>query len=371
MLRDLFPKPGALALALVLIAGAVLAIEQPWREHSGIPPPPEGIPASELQYPAAPDFRGATGWVGTSDGEPLYLEDLRGKVVLVDFWTYSCINCIHTFPYVEGWYERYKDDGLVVVGVHTPEFRFEREAANVQDARERYGLTYPTAQDNDYGIWQAYANRYWPAKYLIDEWGRIRYTHFGEGDYAATEQRIRDLLTEAGHPPTAAMAGSEAMPSMRHTPELYAAAAQGLDRVAIGNPEGYHPGRTIDYARPPTPLKADRIFLVDRWANGEESDLAEGNASVLVRFTAGAANFVADGPQGACVRVLLDGAPITAALAGPDVNLTAPGGPCIPLDGPRSYDFFTGPGAEHTVELQAPSGFELFTFAFSSSQRGA
>lgn len=367
MMKDLVPRPRALALALALIAGAIIVIEQPYRPHSSIPDPPADIPASELQYPGAPDFRGATGWLGTPGNTPLVLEELRGQVVLVDFWTYSCINCIHTFPHVQGWWERYKADGFVVVGVHTPEFRFERDAANVQAARERYGLTYPVAQDNDYGIWSAYGNRYWPAKYLVDPYGRIRHTHFGEGGYVETEEHIRKLLAEAGRPTNATRVeplGEEA--HMRHTPELYAAAAQGLDRVAIGNAEGYNPGRTTAYARPST-LAPDRIFLVGSWAATNENVTSTADAGVLVRFTAGAGNFVADGPRDACVPVLLDGAAATPALAGPGVRFDR-GAPCIVLDGPRSYDFFAGPPGEHTVELKVPAGFTLFTFVFSSNQ---
>jgi len=357
-------RPKMLALALVFIAAAIVIVEEPWAAKSSVPPPPAGLPPSEEQYPAAADFGGATGWVGSA---PVDLVALRGKVVLVDFWTYSCINCIHTLPYVEGWYERYKDDGFVVVGIHTPEFRFEHDAANIADARERYHLTYPVAQDNDYAIWNAYHNRFWPAKYLVDPYGRIRDFHAGEGGYAAFEAHIRDLLTEAGHAPTDAPMG-ESAGGMRHndrTPELYAAAAQGIERVAIGNPEGYHPGRTITYARP-SDIAADRIYLVGTWQNNDQDVVAAGaDTLVLVRFKAGAGNFVAGGGEGTCATILLDGAPIPRSLAAHDVVFPANASACIPLDGPRSYDFFAGPYGEHVVELQVPQGFALFTFDFS------
>jgi thiol-disulfide isomerase/thioredoxin len=239
-----------LALALVVIAGVILAIEKPWApDPSAAPPPPANLSAEELAFPAAPDFGAATGWLGSA---PLKIADLRGHVVLVDFWTYSCINCIHTFPHVEGYYERYKADGLVVVGVHTPEFGFERDPANIAAARERYNLTYPTAIDSDYGVWNAYGNRYWPAEYLIDAHGRVRDTHFGEGGYDQTEASIRALLTEAGHPPKAppGEAAANATGEDGITPELYASAAEGADRVAIANPEGYHEGQDVTYAEP-------------------------------------------------------------------------------------------------------------------------
>ncbi|OZI26484.1 thioredoxin [Bordetella genomosp. 9] len=141
----------------------------------------------------APAFTGIEKWLNS---EPLDLAALRGKVVLVDFWTYTCINCIRTLPYVKSWHEKYKDQGLVVVGVHTPEFAFERSTRNVQDAIKRFGITYPVAQDNTYATWEAYRNVYWPAFYLVDKQGRIIYTHFGEGQYKETEAMIQQALAQ-------------------------------------------------------------------------------------------------------------------------------------------------------------------------------
>jgi thiol-disulfide isomerase/thioredoxin len=291
-------------------------------------------------------------------------------VVLVDFWTYSCINCIRTFPHVQGWWDRYQDHGLVVVGVHTPEFRFERDAANVQAAALRHNLTYPIAQDNDYSVWGAYHNRYWPAKYLVDAYGRVRHTHFGEGAYLETEHVLRQLLVEAGNGPLPAWVEQQEPQGPGRvdlTPELYAAAAQGLGRVAIGNPEGYHPGQTIAYA-PPASVPRDRIFLEGTWHNEEEFVQSAGEGSVLVRFRAADAVLVAAGAEGACIPVRLDGGPVPEASAGRDVQ-RRDGATCLPLDGARSYQFYAGPLEEHLVELQVPAGFQLFTFAFSSTGR--
>lgn len=144
---------------------------------------------------AAPEFTGIDNWLNS---DPLTLAQLRGKVVLVDIWTYTCINCVRTLPYVTSWYQKYKDQGLEVVGVHTPEFPFERSSPNVQKAIERFGITYPVAQDNRYATWEAYRNQYWPAFYLIDKQGRIVYRHFGEGQYAETEAQIQRLLAQPG-----------------------------------------------------------------------------------------------------------------------------------------------------------------------------
>lgn len=147
-----------------------------------------------LDRPPAPDFTGITNWYNSS---PLNLQQLKGKVVLVEFWTYDCINCIHVLPHVKEWHERYKDKGLTVVGVHTPEYAHERIPANLERAIKRFNIKYPVAQDNGYKTWNAFHNRYWPALYLIDQDGRIAYRHFGEGAYAKTEKEIRRLLAQS------------------------------------------------------------------------------------------------------------------------------------------------------------------------------
>jgi thiol-disulfide isomerase/thioredoxin len=142
---------------------------------------------------AAPEFAGIDNWLNS---EPLTLAQLRGKVVLVDFWTFACGNCVNTLPAVKSWHQQYADKGLVVIGVHTPEFPFEQDTNNVKRAIERFGITYPVAQDNRYATWAAYGNQYWPAFYLIDKHGQVAYTHVGEGDYAQTEAAIQKLLAE-------------------------------------------------------------------------------------------------------------------------------------------------------------------------------
>lgn len=143
--------------------------------------------------PPAPEFTGISKWLNS---DPVTLAQLRGKVVLVDFWTYTCINCINTLPYVKTWNQKYKDRGLAVIGVHTPEYPFERDTDNVETAIKRFGITYPVAQDNHYATWSAYNNQYWPAFYLLDKKGKVAYTHFGEGDYAQTEAAIQALLAQ-------------------------------------------------------------------------------------------------------------------------------------------------------------------------------
>lgn len=151
-------------------------------------------PAHAAPAPRAPEFTGIEHWVNSP---PQRLADLRGKVVLVEFWTYSCINCIRVMPHIKRWHAKYRNEGLVVIGVHTPEYGYEKKLSNLRAAVQRFGITYPVAQDNDYDTWNAYGNRYWPALYLIDQHGRIVYQHFGEGQYAETEAKIRSLLAAA------------------------------------------------------------------------------------------------------------------------------------------------------------------------------
>ncbi len=187
--------------------------------------------ASLTNLGRAPEFVGITNWINS---EPLTMQALKGKVVLVDFWTYTCINCIRTLPYVTSWYEKYKDKGFVVVGVHTPEFEFEKKTENVLQAIKQYNIRYPVAQDNNFSTWQAYNNQYWPAKYLVDHQGNVRYTHFGEGKYEETEMAIKKLLEEKGETPDKSLVPvSDQTPKDRLTPETYLGKKRGDGSVAF------------------------------------------------------------------------------------------------------------------------------------------
>jgi thiol-disulfide isomerase/thioredoxin len=362
-----------LGLAIAVIIAAIIVLEDPLGETSSAPPRDPATPAWALRYPTAPDFGGATGWIGT---DPVDLVGLRGQVVLVDFWTYSCINCIHTFPYIRAWHDRYNESGLVVIGVHTPEFRFEREAENVAAALERHELGHAVVQDNDYKIWRAYHNRFWPAKYLIDEWGGIRYTHFGEGAYRETEEQIRVLLAEAGYPlppatwETGGVAADGGFSTRGQTPELFASTLDGRRSHAIGNPEGHTPGETVTHA-PVAVIEEDKIYLGGTWHHAGDHVRAVGtNATVTLSFSAGASNFVAGGPEGACVEVLLDGEGIGREYAARDVTIESEGLACVLLDRARAYSYFSADeAARHLLVLHAPPGFELYSFAFSRDGR--
>jgi thiol-disulfide isomerase/thioredoxin len=358
MIEDDRLRRSLLVFAVLVVATTIQAIEAS-APQKVVPAPPEDLPASEEGLQGAADFSGATGWLNTPGNRSLDLVALRGKVVLVDFWTYSCINCIHTLPHLTRLYDTYAPYGFVLVGAHTPEFAFEKDRGNVAAAIARHGIHYPVAQDNRYGIWDAYGNHYWPAHYLVDQYGKVRATHFGEGGYAETERQVRGLLAEAGAASLPAPIEDGVEDYGDHTGELYATSG----RSGVGNPEGYREGSTVDY-RFPDAQQDGHIYLDGRWLDSHDSVDAMEAARVRVPFHGAAANVVAGGPDGACVEVLLDGAPLPADLAAPDVRAEA-GLTCLVLGGDRSYDLYEGPREAHVLELKVPEGFRLFTFDFT------
>ena len=252
----------------------------------------------------APEFTGTQRWFNTPGDKALTLEELRGRVVLIDFWTYTCINCIRTLPYLRAWDREYRVRGLTIVGVHTPEFAFERDADNVGRAIERERLRYPVAQDNEYATWNAWGNQYWPAKYLIDASGRVRYTHFGEGEYEQTEAAIRALLAEAGRSPGArARARAESADPGVATPETYLGAERAPHGLWLQTPDA----GTRRYARPRGDLPPSHFALGGTWRVDGESATAVRGATIGVRFVAKKVFLVMSARRPAVVNVLVDG----------------------------------------------------------------
>jgi cytochrome c biogenesis protein CcdA/thiol-disulfide isomerase/thioredoxin len=244
----------------------------------------------------APEIRGIAEWINS---KPLSLQQLRGKVVLIDFWTYSCVNCLRTLPHVKAWDRAYRKDGLVVVGVHSPEFAFERVPGNVRAAVRKLGIRYPVALDNDFATWRAYANEYWPAKYLIDRTGRVRYVHFGEGEYGKTEKQIRRYL---GSKVTGvASAVADRTPTTATTPESYLGYAR-LDRFAGGQ---ILPDVEASYAFPLRPLNADQLAYSGRLRVEAERIVAGKHAGLRLQFLAKEVNLVLGGHGS--LEVFLDG----------------------------------------------------------------
>ena len=317
-----------------------------------------------------PSLDGAVQWLNSP---PLAVGDLRGKVVLIDFWTYSCINCLRSLPYVKAWAQKYKDQGLVVIGVHAPEFAFERNIDNVKKATHDLGVDYPVAIDNNYAIWRALNNQYWPAHYFVDAQGRIRHHHFGEGDYAESEQVIQQLLAEAGHPGASkvalGIAGAKAQgveaaadnADMR-SPETYI----GYERAEnFASPGGEAQDKVRTYAAPSQPAVND-WGLVGAWEVGaEHATLAAASGRIVYRFHARDLHLVlGPGKDGKPVRfrVSVDGA-APGAAHGTDIAADGSG----TVTEQRLYQLVrqTGDVADHTFSIEfLDPGVQAYAFTF-------
>jgi methionine-S-sulfoxide reductase len=314
-----------------------------------------------------PELAGATGWLNS---KPLKRADLRGKVVVLDFWTYSCINCLRALPYINAWYDHYKDSGLVIIGVHSPEFEFEKNTDNVRQAVEKFGIRYPVALDSNMALWKAFNNRFWPAHYFVDAQGRIRGHHFGEGKYARSERTIRQLLTEAG---------------AKNLPDpLDDAAGQGVsaasDTANVSSPETYlgfaraenflSPGSFArdavkDYTLPPK-LALNQWALSGRWkVSSEKARLETAPGRVVFRFRARDLHLVlgpGSGRKPVRFRVLLDGKP-PGADHGMDIDEAGNG----TVREQRLYQLIRQQGAvgEHEFTIEFLDGHvEAYSFTF-------
>jgi cytochrome c biogenesis protein CcdA/thiol-disulfide isomerase/thioredoxin len=288
---------------------------------------------------AAPEVRGIAEWINS---KPLTLRQLRGKVVLIDFWTYSCINCLRTLPHLKAWDRAYRDDGLVILGVHAPEFAFERVPENVRTSVRKLGIRYPVALDNDFATWRAYANEYWPAKYLIDRQGRVRYTHFGEGEYEEIEGLIRRYLGEMVTGDAEEV--MDRTPRTQTTPESYL----GYERLSRFVGRFIVPGRAASYRFPDGGLGPDELAYAGRIRVERERLVAVHNARLRLQFLAREVNLVLGG-RGR-VDVLLDGRPVkTIAVRGE----------------PRLYTLLElNSLSEGLLELRFAPGLSAYAFTF-------
>lgn len=308
---------------------------------------------------SAPDFIGISKWLNTD--KLLNLSDLRGKVVLVDFWTYTCINCIRTLPHVTSWYEKYKNDGFVVIGVHTPEFAFEHDTNNVLSAMRQYSINYPVAQDNDYATWNNYQNQYWPAEYLIDAKGVVRRVHFGEGEYDQTEMAIRDLLKEAGknvaNMPLSNMI--DQAPTQRISPETYVGSA----RMQYYYPSGSLSNQTNNFTLSAN-LSNDSFSIGGVWQINNENAATGDFAELSYNFYANKVYLVLAPGQNssAKVKVFLDNKPVDLTNAGSDVVNGE-----INVDSDRLYNLIDlrGKYGRHLLRLEFETkGTQVFAFTF-------
>ena len=372
---------GKFILLIVVLAAIIVSIlyieslrpDIPDAAPISAPAIPLGVPATaEIQmtiedkqdrYIVAPELIPTGGWLNS---EPMTIGGLRGKVVLVDFWTYSCINCIRTLPYLTSWDEKYSDAGLVILGVHTPEFTFEKKIENVKRATEKHGVKYAVVQDNDFLTWRAYKNAYWPRKYLIDIDGFIRYDHIGEGAYDDTEEMIQLLLAERMERLGIEMDLDKAIERPEEaidvefrqirTPEQYF--GYGFRRTPFGNAEGYAPEKTVEYAEPFSRL-ANVAYNVGTWTiKNDYMELESDTGKVLLKYSAKAVNIVASSDS--TIEVYVDGK-LVDENAGDDV-----------VDGvatigeERLYTVvFNDVYAQHDLELRiSGKGFRIYTFTF-------
>jgi thiol-disulfide isomerase/thioredoxin len=287
----------------------------------------------------APEFAGISAWLGSP---PLTMAGLRGQVVLIDFWTHTCSNWLRTLPYLNRWHDAYHNKGLVIIGVHTPEFSFEHQRAGVQDAMTRFGIAYPVAQDNDYATWGAWRNQYWPAQMLVDRSGRVVLKHIGEGDYAGLENAMRQL-TGAPGPPV-----SEPDPDLSSigSPEMYLGPARVEYLAAAGTPRA---GRRVFSV--PAGLPLNRFGLGGSWTlAGESATLSEGAGEIAVRFRAAKVHLVA------------------ASDAPTTLGITVDGGsqPPVTIHSGRLYTLFDGgASAERVMRLSIPTpGLRAYTLTF-------
>jgi cytochrome c biogenesis protein CcdA/thiol-disulfide isomerase/thioredoxin len=324
-------------------------------EGARAPGSPSGLPT----YGLAPEFVDTQRWFNTPGDRPLTMSGLRGRVVLIDFWTYSCINCLRTLPYLNAWNRRYRKDGLTIVGVHSPEFPFEKDAGNVEEAIRRNGISYPVVQDNDLATWNAWGNQYWPAEYFVDATGRVRFADFGEGKYGEKEHVIRALLAEAGDHVGAARSGAHGIAPSRGvtTPETYLGASRA---ERFTNPM-LSPG-THDFGNAAPAPAANEFAYRGRWRIALESATAERGAGIDLNFGARRVYMVL-GPSGGHpgrMEVLLDGRPIPAADAGADVH-----GAGVEIASQRLYELVDLPRVEHHVlTLRPAAGVMGYSFTF-------
>jgi thiol-disulfide isomerase/thioredoxin len=308
---------------------------------------------------AAPEFTGTQRWFNTPGGRPLTLASLRGRVVLIDFWTYTCINCLRTLPFVRALDERYRSAGLTIVGVHTPEFAFERNAGNVQSAVARIGLHYPVAQDNEYGTWQAYGNQYWPAEYLIDGAGQVRSTEFGEGGSRKTEASVRALLREAGAQklPPPVTTQPETPSATLATPETYLGAKRSERMLPRAPRAGTH-----RYPGVPGRLPLSRLALSGTWNVTDDAASAVRSAGLDLSFQARKVYLVLSSAGGRSqpVKVTLDGRPVRTREQGADGR-----GGTVRVSSQRLYELLDLPGVErHRLGLHFAPGVSAYAFTF-------
>jgi len=317
------------------------------------------------KFKKAPDLVGIAHYLNTTPEQ--LASEIKGKVVLYDIWTYSCINCIRTLPYITSWYDKYSDEGLIIIGIHSPEFEFEKDKENVELALAKHGITYPVVMDNDWETWKAFENRYWPRKYIADHEGYIRYDHIGEGAYKETEKVIQHLLKERSASLGMQMASAETLVDIEefeHTnfrsPELYFGYKFAQGRNQLGSAEGFNQNKITTYSEPDS-VQLHKFYPVGDWLNLEDSMRLESDSgSIKVQYTAKQVNIVT--ANSAELEIFLDGLPLNEKYAGLDID----SGNKITVTEADLYNIISSENSStHELEIKInQKGFEIFTFTF-------
>ena len=316
-------------------------------------------------FKKAPDLVGISDYLNTSSEE--LNKELEGKVVLYDIWTYSCINCVRTLPYITAWDDKYADQGLLIVGVHSPEFEFEKDPQNVKMAVDKHGINYPVVLDNEMETWKAFENRYWPRKYIADHEGFIRYDHIGEGGYQETEKIIQKLLAERSAALGVQMDSASQLVDIEEfehtlfrTPELYFGYYFAQNRNQLGSQEGFQPGQIVTYSEPEN-IDLHKFYPTGVWKNHEDSmELISETGTIKLLYNAKEVNIVTE--NDAQLEIFLDDKPLNAMYAGSDIisenNLI--------VSEPNIYNIISSEdSATHTMEIKIQGkGFKIFTFTF-------
>jgi thiol-disulfide isomerase/thioredoxin len=319
----------------------------------------------DLESRKAPNLVGIAHYLNTSSEE--LTKKMKDKVILYDIWTYSCINCIRTLPFITSWDEKYSDQGLLIIGIHSPEFEFEKDPQNVKIAIEKYGITYPVVMDNDMKTWKAFENNYWPRKYIADHEGKIRYDHIGEGSYQETEKIIQQLLDERSEAMGFENISKNKLVSIEEfehtlfrTPELYFGYKFAQNRNQLGSEEGFQPGRIVTYVEP-TNTELNKFYPIGNWKNHEDSmELTESKGSIKVLFDAKEVNIVTE--NNAQLEIFLDGIPLTKEFAGSDIYSKNK----INVSNPGMYNIISSDTSiSRIMEIKVEGkGFQVFTFTF-------
>ena len=317
-------------------------------------------------FKTAPNLVGIANYLNTTPKE--LNKEIENKVVLYDIWTYSCINCIRTLPFITAWDDKYSDQGLLIIGIHSPEFEFEKDLENVKLAVSKYGIQYPVVLDNDKETWDAFENRYWPRKYIADHEGYIRYDHIGEGGYQETEKIIQELLRERTKSLGMDMAFAEELVNIdefehtnSRTPELYFGYNFASGRNQLGNSEGFNPNQDVTYKFPGKNIRQHSFYLDGTWKNLQGSmRLISDTGSILLPFSGKQVNIVTEGESD--LQIYIDGKIIDPSIAGDDVGTDGR----LHVHSPDLYNIVNSESSEeHLLQIFVDEpGFEIYTFTF-------